>query len=83
MIIQQTQDKGPLHAIIVDKASPTPILEGARELGMNFRWGSEAHERQSNRDETPTDYEGQTAKISISHDGDYATAVCLAADDPS
>lgn len=25
---------------------------------------------------------GQIAKISISHDGDYATAVCLAAEEP-
>lgn len=30
----------------------------------------------------PGDLQGQTVKISISHDGDYATAVCLAAEEP-
>ena len=28
------------------------------------------------------DIPGQIAKISISHDGEYATAVCLAAEEP-
>jgi len=29
------------------------------------------------------DLAGQVARVSISHDGDYATAVCLAAEEPS
>lgn len=33
-------------------------------------------------DEFPGDPSGQIAQISISHDGDYATAVCLAAQEP-
>lgn len=32
--------------------------------------------------ENPDDSAAQVAKISISHDADYATAVCLAAEDP-
>ena len=28
------------------------------------------------------DLSGQVVKVSISHDGEYATAVCLAADEP-
>lgn len=32
--------------------------------------------------ETPPELDGQIARISISHDGEYATAVCLAAEDP-
>lgn len=31
--------------------------------------------------ELPANLHGQIASISISHDGDYATAVCLAAED--
>lgn len=38
----------------------------------------ESQEQQEN----PDDSAAQVAKISISHDADYATAVCLAAEDP-
>ncbi len=30
-----------------------------------------------------SDLSGQIARVSISHDGDYATAVCLAAEEPA
>ena len=33
--------------------------------------------------EREDDISGQIAKISISHDGEYATAVCLAVEEPS
>lgn len=50
----------------------------------------ESQEQQENPDdssaqgqqENPDDSAAQVAKISISHDAEYATAVCLAAEDP-
>ncbi|KAK3704786.1 hypothetical protein LTR37_013617 [Vermiconidia calcicola] len=45
--------------------------------------GDENHEAGKSGDEDASEeLSGQIAKISISHDGDYATAVCLVAEEP-
>lgn len=44
--------------------------------------GSVPNLESQEQQENPDDSAAQVAKISISHDADYATAVCLAAEDP-
>lgn len=44
--------------------------------------GSVSNLESQEQQENPDDSAAQVAKISISHDADYATAVCLAAEDP-
>ncbi|EMF10868.1 uncharacterized protein SEPMUDRAFT_150826 [Sphaerulina musiva SO2202] len=44
--------------------------------------GSMPNLESQEQQENPDDSAAQVAKISISHDADYATAVCLAAEDP-
>ncbi|KAM0704574.1 hypothetical protein Q7P35_008808 [Cladosporium inversicolor] len=58
-----------------DAAARPEVRRATREEGEA---ASEALAGQSGEDE---DIPGQVVKISISHDGDYATAVCLAADE--
>lgn len=64
--------------------------EHHRTEGLNHRHGSigDGTVVPSSMDELNTssykndNISGQVAKVSISHDGDYATAVCLAAEEP-
>lgn len=44
--------------------------------------GSVSNLESQEQQKDPDDSAAQVAKISISHDADYATAVCLAAEDP-
>lgn len=72
--IQILKDEGGkrVYGVILDRPE---VRRATREEGEA---ASEALAGQSGEDE---DIPGQVVKISISHDGDYATAVCLAADE--
>lgn len=83
---------GPIYALLLDRpASPFEKghysdLDGStateqRNVGVSSAQGMEGSEYTPGFLQTD-DLDGQIAKISISHDGDYATAVCLAADEP-
>ena len=69
-----------MYALICDEVQ----RKSQAEDSSNPAW-SVVH--RSRGDDLPSrllfdDLTGQVAKVSISHDGDYATAVCLAANEP-
>lgn len=93
VVIQRVRHEGPLQAVIVDHASTAPPFEasGPREGWSPGNDGGAARSVEhsaaqlvhGSQGDTLTKIEGQVARISISHDGEYATAVCLAAGDPT
>lgn len=78
VIIQQVRGHSHLHAIIVDDAAAAP----AKLEASGDRSALQETPGTCSNPSLSTDVEGQIARISISHDGDYATAVCLAAEGP-
>lgn len=62
----------------VPSQGSVPKLESQEQQQKKNLDDSSAQGQQEN----PDDSAAQVAKISISHDADYATAVCLAAEDP-
>jgi len=95
--ITDDQDGPPISAVRGFMAFPTMIEEYRKEhpsVGGSVKSDAGApQERDSyeallNEDVyipwymQDDDLPGQIAKVSISHDGDYATAVCLAAEEP-
>lgn len=88
VIVQRVQDEAGVRAVILDEMPLAPKLD-VSQVYKACNGGCETDaapmERRSTVQQTaglhaepPMAVEGQIAKISISHDGDYATAVCLA-----
>lgn len=73
--VRKATDGESVYGVILDKASVSrqkePTAGHAAPLGVHVR------------DAVVDDETGQVVKISISHDGEYATAVCMAAVEPS
>jgi holo-[acyl-carrier protein] synthase len=70
-----------VYGVILDRAEVRRAMRGealARKEGETRSEALAEEEREQQEDE---DIPGQIVKISISHDGDYATAVCLAAEE--
>lgn len=68
--VLKEENGGRIYGVILDHASAkTPKEEGNDDL----------HAPLASKENEP----GQIVKISISHDGEYATAVCMAAVEPS
>jgi holo-[acyl-carrier protein] synthase len=63
-----------VYGVILDRAEVRKAMRGED-------WGRKEGEASTGKDGEDEDIPGQIVKISISHDGDYATAVCLAADE--
>jgi len=75
--IQILKDEGGkrVYGVILDRA------EVRRAMGGEG-WGAKDETRsEALVEEVDEDIPGQIVKISISHDGEYATAVCLAAEE--
>lgn len=64
-----------IYGVILDQVKAARDEEDALDFSKEVEVGMVAAEE----DARP----GQTVKVSISHDGDYATAVCLAAEEPA
>ncbi|KAK1058633.1 hypothetical protein LTR74_013271 [Friedmanniomyces endolithicus] len=89
---------GPVYALILDSkgSGHTPHGRGVRQWDVTailqndlndvlHQHGAANLQRDGSAAETQDydpDPDGQVAKVNISHDGDYATAVCLAAELP-
>jgi len=89
---------GPVYALILDSkgSGHTPHGRGVRQWDVTailqndlndvlHQHGAANLQRDGSAAETQDydpDPDGQVAKVNISHDGDYATAVCLAVDLP-
>ncbi|KAM0715054.1 hypothetical protein Q7P37_009519 [Cladosporium fusiforme] len=71
--VLKTAESGRVYGVILDKASE-------RKKSVEGEAKDAAALQAPARDQT--EQTGQVVKISISHDGDYATAVCLAAVEP-
>lgn len=90
VIIQQLRRDGPLRLVILDNGACAPRLEASGNLdgggaGRALESNDGASATQPAADhpgKVAAEPQGQLARISISHDGDYATAVCLAAEEP-
>ncbi len=88
----------PVYALILDRpgSGHTPHGRGVRQYDVTAilqsdvndvlqQYGAANLQRDGSAVESldhDPDPDGQVAKVNISHDGDYATAVCLAADLP-
>ena len=74
--IQILKDEGSrrVYGVILDR----PEVRRAMRQGD---WGRKESEALTGEGEEDEDIPGQIVKISISHDGEYATAVCLAAEE--
>lgn len=73
-ILKREQSSG-VYGVVLDQ------VKAARQTEDAFDWteeGTDAVEQ-----DIGVDRSGQIVKVSISHDGDYATAVCLAAEEPA
>jgi phosphopantetheinyl transferase (holo-ACP synthase) len=64
--------------VILDRPEVRRTMRGQDLGGKEDETASEALYGEGGEDE---DIPGQIVKISISHDGEYATAVCLAAEE--
>ena len=75
--IQILRDEGSrrVYGVILDRPEVRRAMEG-EGWGRKAETISEALTEKGGEDK---DIPGQIVKISISHDGEYATAVCLAA----
>lgn len=65
-----------------DDNADAPRTMGSDDHGNESRDTVKVSKDQLQRSGDKVDLTGQIARISISHDGDYATAVCLAAEGP-
>ena len=74
----ESQEHPPDNKVTRGTASTKNTAAGAPEVAEETTRGYSATEF-----ERQADISGQIAKISISHDGEYATAVCLAVEEPS
>jgi holo-[acyl-carrier protein] synthase len=78
--IQILRDEGGkrVYGVILDRPEVRRTMRGQDLGGKEDETASEALYGEGGEDE---DIPGQIVKISISHDGEYATAVCLAAEE--
>ena len=78
--IQILKDDGGkrVYGVILDRPE---VRRAVREEDWGRKEGETASEALTEEGVEDEDISGQVVKISISHDGDYATAVCLAADE--
>ena len=73
-ILKREQSSG-VYGIVLDQ------VKAARQTEDAFDWSEEGTD--AVEQDIGGDRSGQIVKVSISHDGDYATAVCLAAEEPA
>lgn len=78
--IQILKDEGGkrVYGVILDRPE---VRRAVREEDWGRKEGETASKALTEEGVEDEDISGQVVKISISHDGDYATAVCLAADE--
>lgn len=90
--ILQQPDTKELYALIRDKPFVHQALPGTKRLDLTNRLEQQKASETSSPNEPAVSHEaeqgnqsdppGQIAIISISHDKDYATAVCIATEEP-
>ena len=80
---QPVNGRAGVYALILDKPA-SPHAPGAAETGNFERMESSSLSEAGDEmaEEVSDDISGQIAKVSISHDGEYATAVSMVAEGP-
>lgn len=84
IVIQRSNNGSGVFAVILDKvAKKRNIIDSIIDEAIDEEASDGALSTALDVHEYDDDsISGQVARISISHDGDYATAVCLAAEEP-